>query len=173
MKYQRVCAWCKKDIGTKDGCESERTITHGICSLCLIKVTTGIQPRSASQILNYVQEPVFLIDANGIVIASNESGSISVGKKIEQIEYILGGEVFECTYALAEGGCGKSVHCKTCAIRNIVMDTLSTNRGYKNVPAYQSINTSDGPELMRFLISTEKVGEQILLRIDEMCKIIS
>ncbi len=172
MEIQRICAWCKKDMGLKEGDQPERTITHSICSVCAIKFTAN-QPRSASEILNFVQEPVFLIDSDGIVVASNESGLMSVGKEIDQIEYKLGGEVFECSYAFEEGGCGNSVHCKTCAIRNIVMDTLSTNRGYKHVPAYQSINTNDGPTLMRFLISTEKIGEQILLRIDELPKIIT
>ena len=32
-----VCAWCKKQIGTKEPLQSEET-THGICPECLKKV---------------------------------------------------------------------------------------------------------------------------------------
>lgn len=102
--------------------------------------------------------------------AANQSGSVMVGKEIEQIADKLDRDVFECSYAKEKGGCGKLVHCKTCAIRNIVMDTLSSNNGYVNVPAFQNIMTSDGPKIMKFIRSTEIVGECILLRIDQISK---
>ena len=94
-----------------------------------------------------------------------------LGKEMREIEKAPGGDAFECTYANQEGGCGNTVHCRTCAIRNIVMDTLATGQGYKNVPAFQSIETSDGPKLLKFYISTEKIEERILLRIDEVLDI--
>lgn len=164
----RVCSWCKKQMGKKEEYSSEGDITHGICSQCMIKVTNDGIPRSAVEILDFIQEPVFLIDSEGVVKAGNQSGSALVGKEIEQIADKLGGDVFECSYAKEKGGCGKTVHCKTCAIRNIVMDTLSSNNGYVKVPAFQNIMTSDGPKIMKFDISTEKVGECILLRIDQI-----
>ena len=167
---KKVCSWCNKDLKPKEEYSSEGDITHGICSLCAIKISS-FKPRTAKQILNYVKEPVFVIDQDGIVKAGNESGLNMLGKDIEEIENELGGDAFECSYASLEGGCGNTIHCKTCAIRNIVMDTLSTGHGYKNVPAYQSINTTDGTRILRFCISTEKVGECILLRIDRVSDI--
>ena len=35
-----------------------------------------------------------------------------------------GGKVFECAYARLPEGCGKTVHCVTCAIRNTVTSTI-------------------------------------------------
>lgn len=155
-------------MGKNKEYSSDGDITHGICSLCMIKVTSDVVPRSAAEILDFVQEPVFLIDSEGVVKAANESGRGLVGKEIEHIADKLGGDVFECSYANEEGGCGKSIHCRTCAIRNIVMDTLSSDRGHLKVPAFQNIMTDKGPQIMKFSVSTEKVGESILLRIDQI-----
>lgn len=167
---RRVCAWCKKDLKPNEEYDSEGGITHGICSFCAIKISS-FKPRNIKELLNYVQQPVFLIDSDGIVRTANKSGLEMLGKKLEEIEYELGGDVFECSYASVEGGCGRTLHCTTCAIRNIVMDTLTTGQGYKSIPAFQSINTKDGTRILKFYISTEKVKECILLRIDKVSDI--
>lgn len=164
---KRVCAWCKKDLKPTDEFASDGEITHGICTQCAISVSS-FEPRSLQKLLNYVLEPVFVIDADGIMKAANQSGLNMLGKDPAEIENELGGDAFECSYAGIDGGCGNTVHCKTCAIRNIVMDTLSTGEGLKNVPAFQSISTSNGARIIKFHISTEKVEERILLRIDKV-----
>jgi len=164
---RRVCAWCNKELPSEAEAGFEGEISHGICSPCLIKVTS-FKPRTAKQLLDYLPEPVLVIDADGIVKVANKSGLKLLGKELADIKNELGGDAFECSYAGQEGGCGKTVHCRTCAIRNIVMDTLATGKGYKNVPAFQSINTSDGPRIIRFYISTQKVEDCILLRIDRV-----
>jgi hypothetical protein len=166
----RVCAWCKKILGTNEEYASEGDITHGICSPCAIKVS-AFEPRTVKRILEFVQEPVFVIDSEGVIKTANRSGLEMLGKEMIEIENEFGGDAFECSYAGMEGGCGNTVHCKTCAIRNTVMDTLAAGSGYKNVPAFQSINTSDGTKILRFLISTERVEGYILLRIDEVTDI--
>jgi hypothetical protein len=48
------------------------------------------------------------------------------------------------------------------------MDTLAHDRGYTNVPAFQNIRTPKGNRIMRFYVSTEKVDDHILLRIDDV-----
>lgn len=164
---KRVCAWCKRDLGSNENYEVEGDITHGMCSLCAIRLTTG-EARSLKQILNCVEEPVFVLDHDRFVKAANDRALEMLGKDDAHIENQLGGDVFECSYASLEGGCGNTIHCKTCAIRNIITETLATGSGYKHVPAYQNISTADGEKILKFLISTEKVGERILLRIDDV-----
>ena len=164
---KRICAWCKKELPTKEDYASKGEITHGICSFCAIKVTS-YAPRTVKTLLNCINEPVLVINSEGIVKTANKSGQKLLSKKSEDIENHLGGDVFECSYSNKAGGCGNTVHCKACAIRNIVMDTLSTGQGYKNVPAFQSIDTSDGTKILKFHISTEKVGDSILLRIEKV-----
>lgn len=167
---KRVCAWCKKDMTPPEDYAADGAITHGICSCCSITFFDH-DPRNIETLLDYIQEPVFVIDSEGKVRGTNSRGRQMLGKKIEDIENQLGGDAFECTYSKQDGGCGRTVHCKTCAIRNTVMDTLISGQGYQNVPAFQSIDTADGTSILKFLISTEKVNERILLRIDEVADI--
>ena len=137
---RRVCAWCNKELGRKEVPRSGGDITHGICSPCLIKAT-NFEDRTATQILNFIQEPVFIVDSNVTIKAANVSGQKLLGKSFDQIENAIGGDALECSYASMKEGCGKTEHCKTCAIRNILLDTLDTGQGYMNVPAFQNIKT--------------------------------
>jgi len=90
-----------------------------------------------------------------------------LGKELKSIERQLGGDVMECTYANLPKGCGKTEHCTGCGIRNTVMKTFSTGEPQKNVKAYQYIETPDGVKRTLFSITTEMVGEIVLLRIDD------
>ena len=164
---RRICAWCKKELKPREDMAMDKEITHGICSICALKLTQDVT-RSTSDILDLISEPVLLVDSQGIVKAANESGLHLLGKDRSVIEDQLGGDVFECAYAGLPNGCGKTEHCKTCAIRNVLMDTLLHDRSYHRVPAFQKIRTPSGEKIMRFYISTEKVGERILLRIDDV-----
>jgi hypothetical protein len=48
------------------------------------------------------------------------------------------------------------------------MDTLRTGAPFKNVPAFQSIDTPSGKQILKFHVSTERVGGEVLLRIDRV-----
>jgi len=164
---KRICAWCKKELKVNEKYFSDGNITHGICSLCAIDFTKdGI--RTAREILDLINEPVFVIDSMNVVKTANKSGLKMLKKELSEIENELGGDAFEFTYANLDGGRGNTVHCKTCAIRNIVIDTLNNGYGYKNVPAYQNVNTLDGEKVMKYHISTEKLDDVVLLRIDNI-----
>ncbi|MGW8161798.1 MAG: PAS domain-containing protein [Desulfobulbales bacterium] len=163
---QRICAWCKKKLTPRENLGTEREITHGICSICALKFTRDI-PRKTKEILDVISEPVLVVDSLGKVKTANKSGLKMLGKDLHSVEEHFGGDVLECSYARLPEGCGNTEHCKTCAIRNILMDTLTYGRGYKKVPAFQKVRTSSGERIMRYYISTEKVGEHILLRIDD------
>lgn len=164
---RRICAWCKKELTPREDMGLEKEITHGICSICALNFTSSI-PKTLKDMLDLIREPVLIVDSDGFVRSANESGLRMLGKDLDSVVRQRGGDVFECSYAGLPEGCGETEHCKTCAVRNIIMDTLVHDRGYKNVPAYQKINTANGPRIMQFTLSTEKIGEQILLRIDDV-----
>jgi hypothetical protein len=161
-----ICAWCKKELDDGEDFAARGLITHGICSVCALELTSSGR-RTPTQLLALVREPVILVDSEGVVRGANSAAEELFGKTTQAIADTLGGDVFECEYAARPGGCGKTVHCETCTIRNSVLETLRTGRGCSKVPAYQSIRRPSGPEVVRFLISTEKVGDRILLRIDD------
>jgi transcriptional regulator with PAS, ATPase and Fis domain len=162
---KEICAWCGVSLKESDDTKQNGLISHGICSKCAIKLGAS-ECRSIKELLDLIKEPVFLVDKDGKVQSANEAGLKLLGKKLSDIHDSLGGKVFECEHASEEGGCGNTIHCKGCTIRNTVMKTLESGVSQKNIPAFQLINTPEGITKMWFLISTEKVNETVLLRID-------
>ena len=48
------------------------------------------------------------------------------------------------------------------------METYASGRSFLRVPALLSRNTPEDPVIIKLLISTEKVSDMVLLRIDEI-----
>ncbi len=151
---------------TADGV-TDALITHGICDDCAQAVTRA-PGRSAGQFLESLGDPVFLVGAGSRVVSANSAARAVVGKELTAIEDQLGGDVFECANAGLPGGCGRTVHCKACTIRNTVEETLASGIGAERVTAFQSVLTPTGVQQRRYLISTERVGDSVMLRIDDV-----
>jgi len=162
---KRVCAWCKKELGSIGN--TSNVITHSICPRCARAMLAG-KKLELQTYLNTFEEPILLVDENVTAIITNNSALDLLNKSPSDIEGYLGGKVMECEYASLPGGCGKTVHCKACTIRLSVTDTFSTGKSIHNRTAYQNINTPKNTKRMHFTISTEKVGDFILLRIDDV-----
>lgn len=165
---RRICAWCKKELSpeTVDG-TTAGMISHGICDDCA-KMLSNDPRKTAGQYLESLDDAIFLVGAGGRVVSANSAARSVVGKELTAIEDRLGGDVFECANADLPGGCGKTEHCKACAIRNSVEETLASGYGVERAPAHQDIKTASGVQQKRFLISTERVGDVVLLRIDDV-----
>ena len=101
------------------------------------------------------------------VTSANKQAQSLLQKELPDIEGFKGGEVFECAYASLPGGCGNTVHCDGCTIRNTVMDTFQTEMCHLNKPAYLIRGIRDKIQEFQYLISTEKVKDVVLLRIDK------
>lgn len=117
--------------------------------------------------LDSMDAPVLVVDACGIVRSANKHARSILQKGLPDIEGFTGGVVFECAYADLPEGCGHTLHCNGCTIRNIVMDTMSSGMSHLNTPAYLIRGTSYSNTEIPFLISTEKVKDFVLLRIDK------
>jgi PAS domain-containing protein len=168
---KRICAWCKKDLGSSD--TSERTgnapITHGICGDCARK-TLSFEAQPLRKFLDQFYKPVFLVNGEGRILTGNSMGLALLQKKPEEIDGELGGDAFGCRHAKLPGGCGNTVHCKTCTIRITVLDTLQSGKSSVRIPAYPDLHHITGENRIRFLISTERIGEAVLLRIDDVAE---
>lgn len=163
---RRVCSWCNKDMSPEE-LKVDGAITHGICSHCAISITS-YKPRDVNTLINYIHEPVFVLNSDGRLVTANESGQKMIGKSIEDMFDVLGGDAFECVYAKDSAGCGNTEHCVTCSIRNTVMDTLLTGDSHVKVPAFQKLKTPEGEANLIFTITTELVNGRIMLRIDNV-----
>jgi hypothetical protein len=164
VDMRRVCAWCKKDMGTKEDSSGNDIITHGICPECekLVEFET-VKTRS---ILDGFDKPILLLNGEARCVMANKAVSKAVGKKVDSIEGYFCGDVICCVNASEPGGCGETEHCSGCTIRNTVEDTFKTGKSHLKVQAYQFIQTKKGVEKKEFFVSTEKQGNKVLLRID-------
>jgi hypothetical protein len=101
-------------------------------------------------------------------VLANEMALQFLDKDPDAVSGFKGGDVMECAYAKLPEGCGNTVHCAACTIRNNVMETFKTGKSLKRVPASLNRRSRGSVDKMEFLISTEKVDDIVLLRIDEV-----
>jgi hypothetical protein len=161
-----VCAWCRKEIAGKAADPGAHPITHGICVDCLTNIYRE-RGKTLQALLNEFSAPVLVVGSDARIVCGNKAALSALDKDLAAVAGQRGGDAFECRYARLPGGCGETVHCKSCAIRNTVMDTLHTGQSHLRVPAYADLCHITGERRIRFLISTEKAGNGVLLRIDE------
>jgi len=165
---KRVCAWCKKEISRVDSQKhSENAITHGICGSCRdnLLFQMGVE---LDVFLDSLKLPIVVVDREGSIVTANHQARTLLRKRLPEIEGYRGGEVFECAYARLPEGCGNTTHCSGCTIRKTVMETHGTGRSLLRVPARLNRNDPQDPEKIRLLISTERLSDLVLLRIDKM-----
>jgi hypothetical protein len=163
---KRTCVWCKAELPTENG-DPAHVVTGGFCSACRENFSAPRNPMSLREYLDETGVPVLVMDDDVRVMGFNEPASALLGCCQDWLGR-YGGDVLECAYARLPGGCGNTEHCKACAIRRTVTATYTTGDSKEKVPAYQDIITPGGTREVRFLISTEKVGSFVLLRIDEV-----
>jgi hypothetical protein len=165
---KRVCAWCRKELGRVElQASSENAITHGICGNCRENVLfqMGVE---LVEFLNSLRLPVVVVNQEGTIVNGNDQARTALQKELAEIEGYKGGEVFECAYARLPEGCGNTIHCSGCTIRRTVMETYDTGRSLFRVPATLCRNIPEDPEIIKLLISTEKLADIVLLRIDKI-----
>jgi PAS domain-containing protein len=166
---KRVCAWCKKDMGTvHSDYYEENIITHGICTECANRTFTELNMDRSEILIEGLSEPVLVVDGDVVALMANSKAGEILGKDLPQIKGFKCGNIIKCVHAHEPGGCGRTMHCNGCALRLTVEDTYKTGKSHLRVPAYADILVEGKPQKISFLISTEKVQGVVLLRIDNI-----
>lgn len=104
------------------------------------------------------------------VYTANQKALKLFAKEIGQVEARRGGRVFDCAYAFTKAGCGKDEHCKPCRIKNAIVETLITGNSASGV-AVLTIKKDDGLTPATLQVTSEKIGDMALVRIDRYVKI--
>jgi hypothetical protein len=146
---------------------TEREITHAICADCVsnLEFQSGTDLRN---LLDTLAIPILMMSRAGVVQAANKEAEVRLGKKASDILGQRQGDVFECEFARLPEGCGQTTCCSGCAIRRAVQETYATGRSLHRVPAYLRNGVSGPRGPIRMHISTEKAGDVVLLRIDDI-----
>ena len=100
-------------------------------------------------------------------LTANKLARELLGKGLDKIEGFKGGEIIECVHAGTQHGCGRDIHCKSCTLRNTVLETFDKGKSFLNVKTFPDIQVGQEVKTMSLKISTEKVANVVLLSIDE------
>jgi PAS domain-containing protein len=165
---QKVCAWCNAPLeNTEEQHNGNELVSHGICEKCYENLLSS-ENKTLGDLLDRFSDPVFLIDSYCKIMVGNRAACALIGKQPSEIAGRLGGEALECRHSREPGGCGQTIHCKSCVIRRTIQSTLESGQSHNRVPAYLDLLKTCDEKIVRFLISTEKIGNAVLLRIDEV-----
>ena len=163
----KICTWCKK-TWESEGDGLDDIVTRGTCPECKNYFFASESPVPLSDYLNRLGVPVLVLDDDVRVRGFSEQARALLGKGLQNIKGQYGGDVIECAYARLPGGCGNSEHCAACTIRRTVVDTYETGKSHLKVAAYQNVQMQRHVRETLFLISTEKAGNFVLLKIEEI-----
>ena len=166
---RRVCAWCGVDLnGDREALDATQPVSHGICRPCRDTHFKRPSVSKAQQFLDSLGVPLLVVDDDVVVLGANEQAEAALDMKKPSLVGLKGGDVIHCVNAALPGGCGGTVHCRTCTIRNTVRTTYETGQACSNVVTYPDIEVSGARKSMNLSISTEKVGDVVLVRIDDL-----
>ena len=158
-----ICSYCRKEMGEKEPLDDHR-ISHGMCQECHDHYQKQISGLSLDKFLDRFEAPVLIVDENGRIVAANKMVGTMTGKSQREIFGLLGGEVMECAYARLPEGCGGTVHCVACTIRNTVMAAMERGEPQMHVPV--KLRQEDIEIAM--IISTEKIGSLVRIIIENV-----
>jgi hypothetical protein len=165
---KRVCAWCNKlqGVAEDDGALTAVT-THCICDDCAnnLEFQLGVPLET---FLASLKMPTVVVDGEARVLAGNADSQEYLATGITEPGKQKLGDVFECAYARMPGGCGHAIHCSGCAIRMAVEETYRTGASCQEVPALIHQGSDSGPHDADLLITTEKLWDFILLKLEPL-----
>ena len=118
-----ICSYCGRYIKEKKPLEVTKK-THGICLDCFMPLMSQNQGLSYDEYLETFDVPVVVVDSQRRIAAANQAALGMMESPLERVRGLLSGEALECRHSRLPGGCGKTVHCETCTIRNLVLKTM-------------------------------------------------
>jgi len=160
-----VCAWCRKEIAPD--ANGDGLVSHGICLACADQVFSS-EPVPLQAIIDRLPMPVLVVDGDVTVSLLNRKAQETLGTTPPQAEHRRGGELFDCVYAQHPEGCGRTIHCASCALRNAVTATHETGEPQVFVPATLKRGDPDDPESVLLTITTIKRDGLILVKLDRV-----
>jgi len=118
------------------------------------------------ELLDSLDVPTLLVSSDVVVEGANEAALALVEKALPSVQGTPGGEVFGCVNADLPGGCGRSSLCSACTVRNTVVKTYRSGRSGIRVRAVLQVWSGGAPRDVGFLLTTEKVGDRVLVQVE-------
>lgn len=117
--------------------------------------------------LEAIEAPVLLMQGNPRqVVTANRRALDLFRKELHEVEGRRGGQVFDCVHSFTEAGCGKDVNCEGCKVRKAIVDTFETGNPHHGISTSLPIRKADGTNNYVLQVSTEKLGDLALVRVE-------
>lgn len=142
-------------------------VTHGICTTCAGILMPDI-PISLQNYLDELSVPVLVVDSDGFGSIANKEAQKLIGKPLEKFTQRRGGDLFNCVHAQSPDGCGRTIHCSACIVRQSVTLTYQTGEPQVMIPATLKQGDPDSPAAVSLTITTVKRGDLVLLMIHKV-----
>ena len=130
-----ICSFCRVDLGEKEPLDGD-SVTHGMCDACSDHFGRQWDGLDLGEYLDRFDRPVLAVNRDGRIVAANQPMADMLGRSERRFFGLMGGEAMECLYSRLPEGCGNTIHCETCTIRNTVMEVRETGEPREGVPAY-------------------------------------
>jgi PAS domain-containing protein len=129
------------------------------------------------QVLDAIPSPLFVVDDDVRIRAFNAAASPLMGEAPTLVFNQRGGEALHCIHSTeAIGGCGASVACKTCVIRNAVGETCASGSVVRRTQRMQLVGPS-GARDVYVLVTTSPLrhsdGPRALLIFQNMSDLLT
>src|SRR5271166_5124264 len=110
-----ICSYCRLSLPDKEPLDDPR-VSHGMCSTCAAHFKRQWSGLDLRGYLEGLSVPVVVVAPDGRIVAANSPMAAMLGWTPETVVGMLGGEIFDCSYARLPEGCGKTVHCAACTV---------------------------------------------------------
>jgi PAS domain-containing protein len=130
-----VCSYCRKTI-RDDPCARATDVSHGMCEPCATHFGRLWAGMALEEYLDELGPPVLLTDGDARVIAMSRRLADLMGVERASSLGLTAGEAFACAHSRLPEGCGRTVHCRECAVRRLVETVSRTGRARTGVAAY-------------------------------------
>jgi PAS domain-containing protein len=157
-----ICSYCRKRIGEKEPVNDD-SVSHGMCQECYDYYKEQVNGLPLDKFLDRFEVPLLVVDKNVRVVAVNKMFENMTGRSHGDIFGLLGGEVMECAHARLPEGCGETVHCLACSIRNTVMAAMESGEPQMQVPVKLRRKSKE----IGMVISAEKIGSFVRIIIEK------
>jgi two-component system, chemotaxis family, chemotaxis protein CheY len=134
-----------------------------MCPACYAHYSRQLKGLPLNEYLDGFDCPVLIVNGDGRMLASNLLAAQMLGKSEAEIVGLLGGEAMECEFARLPEGCGNTVHCETCTIRNTVMHTMTSRDAIKDAP----VKLRKNGRLIHLFMSTNYMDGLVQIVIDQ------
>jgi hypothetical protein len=159
-----ICSYCRRTIRA-DPQARITDVSHGMCDACGRHFERLWAGMPVDEYLDDLGSPVLLMDGDARVIAMNAKLADLIGADRQAARGLTGGEAFACVHSRLPEGCGRTVHCRECAVRRTVETVARTGKAKERVPAY--VDVEAGRIDLRISAKPAKAGI-VQVKIEEM-----